>query len=164
MHLYGKNIQNFKRLLLWSHWANFAQISYGASLGWGNERLLKWSWFIDQAGRHAACLQWLCHSGERTVAQGPLVIFVILTRVISPNKPALGITFEPASVAQLDVPSNWRPGSSGFNPRRGRQHSFVEIDREIFSLVFLSLLLIQEGQLSVSGKIMCTILVNHLED
>ena len=35
---------------------------------------------------------------------------------------------------------------------------------EIFSMVILSLLLIQEGQLSVSGKRMCTILVNHLED
>ena len=53
MHLYGKNIQNFKRLLLWSLLTNFAQISYGASLVWGNERLLKWSRFIDQDGRHA---------------------------------------------------------------------------------------------------------------
>ena len=44
-------------------------------------------------------------------------------------------------------------------PRRGRQHSFVEIDHEIFSTVILSLPLIQEGQLSVSGKRMCTILV-----
>ena len=52
----------------------------------------------------------------------------------------------------------------GFNPRRGRQHSFVEIDREIFSTVILSLPLIQEGQLSVSGERMCTILVNRLED
>ena len=60
----------------------------------------------------------------------------------------------PASVAQLDAPSDWRPGGRGFNPRRGRQHSFVEIDHEIFSTVILSLLLIQEGQLSVSGKIM----------
>ena len=42
--------------------------------------------------------------------------------------------------------------SRGFNPRRGRQHSFVEIDHEIFSTVILSLPLIQEGQLSVSGK------------
>ena len=25
-----------------------------------------------------------------------------------------------ASVAQLDVPSDWRPGGRGFNPRRGR--------------------------------------------
>ena len=70
----------------------------------------------------------------------------------------------PASVAQLDAPSDWRPGGCGFNPRRGRQHSFVEIDHEIFSTVILSLPLIQEGQLSVSGERMCTILVNRLED
>ena len=69
-----------------------------------------------------------------------------------------------ASVAQLDAPSNWRPGGRGLNPRRGRQHSFVEIDHEIFSTVILSLPLIQEGQLSVSGERMCTILVNRLED
>ena len=71
---------------------------------------------------------------------------------------------EPASVAQLDAPSDWRPGGHGFNPRRGRQHSFVEIDHEVFSSVILSLLLIQEGQFSVSGERMCTILVNRLED
>ena len=41
----------------------------------------------------------------------------------------------------------------------GWQHSFVEIDHEIFSTVILSLLLIQEGQLSVSGQRMHTILV-----
>ena len=41
---------------------------------------------------------------------------------------------------------------------------FVEIDREIFSTVILSLPLIQEGQLSVSGERMCTILVNRLVD
>ena len=63
-----------------------------------------------------------------------------------------------------DAPSDWRPGGRGFNPRRGRQHSFVEIDHEIFSTVILSLPPIQEGQLSVSGERMCTILVNHLED
>ena len=45
----------------------------------------------------------------------------------------------------------------------GRQHSVAEIDHEIFSTVILSLPLIQEGQLSVSGERMCTILVNHLE-
>ena len=71
---------------------------------------------------------------------------------------------EPASVAHLDASSDWRPGGSGFNPCRGRQHSFVEIDHEIFSTVILSLPLIQEGQLSVSGERMCTLLVNHLED
>ena len=70
----------------------------------------------------------------------------------------------PASVAQLDASSDWRPGGHGFNPRQGRQHSFMEIDREIFSTVILSLPLIQEGQLSVSGERMCTILVNRLEN
>ena len=69
-----------------------------------------------------------------------------------------------ASVARLDAPSDWRPEGRGFNPRRGRQHSFVEIDHEILSMVILSLPLIQEGQLSVSGERMCTILVNPLED
>ena len=69
-----------------------------------------------------------------------------------------------ASVAQLDAPSDWRPGGRGFNPRRGRQHSFVEIDHEIFSTVILSLPLIQEGQLSISGERRCTVLVNRLED
>ena len=37
------------------------------------------------------------------------------------------------------------------------------VDHEIFSTAILSLPLIQEGQLSVSGERMCTILVNHLE-
>ena len=43
--------------------------------------------------------------------------------------------------------SDWRPGGRGFDPRRGRQHSFVEIDHEIFSTVIF-----KEGQLSVSGE------------
>ena len=40
----------------------------------------------------------------------------------------------------------------------------VEIDHEIFSTVILSFLLIQEGQLSVSGERMCKNTVNLLED
>ena len=67
-------------------------------------------------------------------------------------------------MAQLDASSDWRPGGRGFNPRWGRQHFFVEIDHETFSTVILSLPLNQEGQLSVSGERMCTILVNCLED
>ena len=63
---------------------------------------------------------------------------------------------KPASVAQLDAPSDWRLGGRGFNSRQGQQHSFVEIDHEIFSTVILSLPLIQEGQLSVSGERICT--------
>ena len=67
-------------------------------------------------------------------------------------------------MAQLDAPSDWRPRGRGLNPLRGQQHSFVEIDHEIFSTVILSPPLIQEGQLSLSGERMCTILVNRLED
>ena len=42
------------------------------------------------------------------------------------------------------------------SPAGVRQHSLVEIDHEIFSTVILSLPLIQEGQLLVSGRRMCT--------
>ena len=54
-------------------------------------------------------------------------------------------TYMSASVAQLDAPSDWRPRGRGFDPRRSRQHSFVQIDHEIFSNVILSLPLLQEG-------------------
>ena len=40
----------------------------------------------------------------------------------------------------------------------------IRFDHEIFSTVILSLPLIQEGQVSISGERMCTILVNRLED
>ena len=30
----------------------------------------------------SACLQWLCHSGERTVARGPLVLFFPENRIL----------------------------------------------------------------------------------
>ena len=107
-----------------------------------------------------------CHGRKKVwkLIYGSYPIYVLV-----PTYPSLGIfhiyhSKLPASVAQLDAPSDWRPGGRGFNPRRGRQHSFVEIDHEIFSTVILSLPLIQEGQLSVSGERMCTILVNRLED
>ena len=45
-----------------------------------------------------------------------------------------------------------------------RSATFFHGDREIFSTVILSLPLIQDWQLSVSGERMCTILVNRLED
>ena len=69
----------------------------------------------------------------------------------------------PASVAQLDARPTGDQEVAGSTPL-GRQHSFVENDHEIFSTVILSLPLIQEGQLSVTGERMCTILVNRLED
>ena len=56
-------------------------------------------------------------------------------------------------------------GLGGSTPAEvGNICSFVEIDHEIFSTVILSLPLIQEGQLSVSGERMCTLLVNRLDD
>ena len=93
-----------------------------------------------------------------------LIHFITLLSPRSVFKRSVSYTLPQTSVDHLDAPSDWRPGGRGFNPRRGRQHSFVEIDHEIFSTVILSLLLIQEGQLSVSGERMCTILVNRLED
>ena len=47
------SVNIFKHLLLWNHWANWTQISYGDSLGWGNESLFKFSLSHDQDGRHA---------------------------------------------------------------------------------------------------------------
>ena len=66
-------------------------------------------------------------------------------------------------MAQLDARPTGDLAVEG-QPPLGGQHSFKGNDYQIFSTVILSLLLIQEGQLSVSGKIMCTILVNCLED
>ena len=95
-------------------------------------------------------------------------IYFTFCSSVCPKHPSLAaslyLSHLPASVAQLDAPSDWRPGGCGFSPRRDRQHSFVEIDHEILSTIILSLPLIQEGQLSVSGERMCTILVNRLED
>ena len=52
--------------------------------------------------------------------------------------------------------SDWWSGGCGLDPSQVWQHSFVEIDHEIFSTVVLSGPLIQEGQFSVSGEWMCT--------
>ena len=70
----------------------------------------------------------------------------------------------------VECASDWLSGCCGFDPSPGRQHSFVEIDQEIFSShslpspdsrraveheifssVILSHPLIPEGQLSVSS-------------
>ena len=107
---------------------------------------------------------WLCDIGARFSIRPSVRPSVCLLTVLLCRSSTFTSKLVPASVAQLDAPSDWRPGGRGFNPRRGRQHSFVEIDHEIFSTVILSLPLIQEGQLSVSGERMCTVLVNRLED
>ena len=80
------------------------------------------------------------------------------------NNWALTYSKFPGLGGSIGCASDWRPGGRGFDPRRCRQHSLVEIHHELFSTVILSLPLIQEGQLSVSGERMCTILVNRLED
>ena len=54
-------------------------------------------------------------------------------------------------MAQLDVHLTDDQEVAGSTPP-GQQHSFVEIDHEIFSTVILSLPLIQEGQLLVLVK------------
>ena len=86
-----------------------------------------------------------------------LTYFTLMFYISSNIRPT---TTKPSIVLHLIV----LPGGHRFNPRRSREHSFVEIDDEIFSTVILSLPLILEGHLSVSGERMCTILVNRLED
>ena len=67
--------------------------------------------------------------------------------IIVPNDES--VSLEQAGLGgSVGCASDWRPGGRRFDPRRGPQHSFVEIDREIFSMVILSLPLIQEGQFS----------------
>ena len=63
-------------------------------------------------------------------------------------------------MAQLDA----CPGDQEFAGSTPAKSATWGFDHEIFSTVILSLPLIEEGQLSVSGKRMCTILVNRLED
>ena len=90
------------------------------------------------------------HKGQGAVSEnGSDVLYALCTL---DGKEIFIIQCRWASMAQLDAPSDWRPGGHGFNPRRGRQHSFVEIDHEMFSTVILSLPLIQEGHLPVSAK------------
>ena len=67
----------------------------------------------------------------------------------------------PASVAQLDACRTDDQEVVSSTPVEVGNMFFVEIDHEIFSMVILSLTLIQEGQFSVSGKGICTILVNR---
>ena len=68
-------------------------------------------------------------------------------------------------MAQLDAHPTGDQEVIGFDPRFvGNILLWRLFGHEIFSLDILSLSLIHEGQLSVSGERMCTILVNCLED
>ena len=54
-------------------------------------------------------------------------------------------------MAQFDAHPTGDQEVSGSTPAEVSNNFYVEIDHEIFSMVILSLPLIQEGQLSVSG-------------
>ena len=93
----------------------------------------------------------LCRKQTGSKKKTTCILYKLVENLLSVSSPldnysSEAIVFishnESASVAQLDAPSGWRPGGCGFNPRRGRQHSFVEIDHEIFSTIILSLPLI----------------------
>ena len=71
---------------------------------------------------------------------------------------------EPASVAQLDARPTGDQEVAGSTPARSATFFRGNFDHELFSMVIPSLPLIQEGQLSVFGEIMFTILVDRLED
>ena len=72
-------------------------------------------------------------------------------------------SLSPVSVAQLDAPSDWRPGSRGFNQKVGNILSWRLI-MKYFLRSFSLFRRFKEGQLSVSCERMCKILDNRLED
>ena len=72
------------------------------------------------------------------------------------------VRYLPASVAQLDARPTGDQEVAGLTPPRSATFFRGDWSWSI-STVILSLPLIQEGQLSVSGERMCTILVNRLE-
>ena len=61
----------------------------------------------------------------------------------------------PASVAQLDAHLTGDQEVAGFDPHVVSNILLWRFDDEIFFTVILSLQLIQEGQLSVSGERIC---------
>ena len=67
-------------------------------------------------------------------------------------------------MAQLDAHLTGDQEIAGSTPARSATFFLWRFDHEILSTVFLSLPLIQEGQLSVCDERMCTILVNRLQD
>ena len=67
--------------------------------------------------------------------------------IVDPEQAGLG--------ASVGCVSHWWSRGHGFDPRQVQQHSLVEIVHELYSTVIFYLLLIQEGQFSVSGERMC---------
>ena len=105
---------------------------------------------------------------------GPLVVFfpacftlffgqIVWANSVDPDQP---LSLVLASLgAWSDACLNWWSRGHRFSPCWVWQYSFMEIDHEIVSYVILSLLLIQERQLSILVKECAQIwqvLVNHL--
>ena len=67
----------------------------------------------------------------------------------------LRVSIETGRGSSVGCMSAWYADGRKFDPHVW-QHSSVEIGHEIISGAILSLLLIQEGQLSVTGERMCT--------
>ena len=68
-------------------------------------------------------------------------------------------------MAQLDArPTDDREVVGSTPAGRADNTLSWRFDHEIFSTIIISLPLIQEGQLSVSGERICIILVNRLKD
>ena len=88
----------------------------------------------------------------------------VFQSVISGLNSTLLHGFQPNLLYTFCICFNWWSGGCGFNPLQVGNIPSWRFDHEIFSMFILLLLLIQEGQLSVSGKWMCTILVNCWED
>ena len=88
------------------------------------------------------------------ITSGPGLVIGIRLLSILPSAPT--------SVAQLDVHPTG--DQEVVDPYQICNILSWRFDHEIISTVILSLLLIQEGQLSVSGERICTKPVNCLED
>ena len=101
---------------------------------WRNNKNIMWMppliWSYDSCDITHIFLQLIHLRGIDTLSGGRQLskLFASLLKRGLPYKERLCSL--PASVAQLDVPSDWRPGGRWFNPRRGLQHSFMEIDHE----------------------------------
>ena len=75
------------------------------------------------------------------------ILVIVKCHVLKLQKVGRGSSVRSSSVLYAD--------GRGIDPHV-RQHSFVEIGQEIISTAILSLPLIQEVQLSVTGETMCT--------
>ena len=119
-----------------------------------NQSFCKWSGCIDMIGFHWSLngkwcrpwlsrLIWIC-----TVFLG-MPVYVLKVNVAFP-------LYQTSLGGSVWCVSDWWSGGHVSDSHWVRQHSVEAIDHELLFTVILSLLLIQEGQLSVSGERICT--------